>query len=791
LLRASPECERKAWIIVFAMMVVILGVPIVTFAQTQTLTLAWDSSAQAIDHYNVYIGTQPSAHNVGVQSVPGFQLAYPFTVTPGTLLFFAVSAVDAEGIESQLSAEFKCAVPILVQPANQSGTVGVAVPPLVLSASDPGEGQLQFTATGLPAGLVLNGATGVIKGTPTAAGTHTVTVSVNNGVVTTMQSFTWTITAAPVVAGVTLSVNPSGGFGMSGTFTAEYSDSLGAADLVSVYLKFSDNSSANANVCWLSYIPSTNLLALRDDAGTTWQSQLLGSGTLQNSQCSVDLAASSATTTGQTLRVVVAVAFTTAYEGIKNTYAYAMTTGEVGTGWQTVGSWTIAGASSIPALTTISVTPSDGFGAAQTFTTTFMAAAGATNIAAAFVQFSAVSNGAVNTCMVRYDRALHLLSLRDDSGEWLPGGAPGAAEIQRNTQCRLLLAGSSIVSDGQTLTLNVAMKFSPSYAGEKNVYLRATSMSGMNVGWQRHGSWTVPSDPEATISTGSVTPGSGFGTAQVFSGRYYDAPNGDRVARAVLRFSTISLGIINTCQIAYDRSTRLLSLRDDAGQWPAGLPLSAAGSLENGQCIVSMAQSSVSVANAMLTLNVAVTFKPSYEGPKNIYVRATSEQGVATDWQQAGSWTIPSHGPGARVSAVDVTPDAGSGSTQTFTARFIDILGTSDLSIVYFKIGSAPRGALNSCMVRYKPQSGQISLRDDAGAWLAGIAAESVGLLQNSQCTMSVEAGAVAISGNALTLTVTIGFKPTYGGSKNVYLQAITVDGYMTDWEQRGSWIVP
>jgi hypothetical protein len=793
MLRGAPLSGRNAWIIVCAVILVALGVPMSAAAQTKTLTLAWDGSPQAIDHYNVYIGSKAGLHDLATQSVPGIQPAYSFTVSPGTLLFFAVSAVTADGLESPLSAELKCAVPTLAQPANQAGTAGVAITPLALSASDPGGGQLQFSASGLPAGLSINGATGVISGIPTTVSTKTVTVSVNNGSVATQQTFTWTIAAAPVISAViNLSVNPSSGTGTSGTFTAQYSDSLGTADLTTVYLKFGTSSTATASTCSMSYNPATNLLALQDDSGTTWQSALLGSGTVQNSQCTVNLAASSESTNGQVLSLALSLTFNSAYAGAKNIYSYATPINGVSTGWKTVGTWSIPAPAAIPALSTISVTPQDGFGAVQTFAAKFMAASGATNIATAFVKFSVAANGAVNTCIVRYERASGMLSLRDDAAVWQPGSVAGGPDVQRNTQCRLFLAGSSISASGQVLTMNVAMKFSPLYAGEKKVYLDATSVSGTTVGWKEHGAWTVPADDDDTsISTGSVTPDSGFGATQVFAARYYDAENGDQVSRAFLKFSTAANSPVNTCLIAYDKVTQLLSLRDDTGQWPVGLPMSLAGSQENSQCSVSMAQSSATVANSMLMLNVAVTFKPTYDGPKNIYMRATSESGLATDWQYAGSWTVPSSGPNARVSVGTVTPNVGTGSTQTFTAQFVDALGSGDLSVVYLKINGVARGAQSSCMIRYRPENGRISLRDDVAQWMPGISANAAGQLQNSQCSLSVSPGAVTISGNTLALTVTVGFKSAYKGSKSVYGQAITVDGYLTDWEQRGTWIVP
>jgi len=794
MLGGAPLCGRNAWIIVCAAICVALSVPKSASAQTKTLTLAWDNtSPQAIDHFNVYISSKAGLHDLGTQTVPGIQPAYAFTVSPGTLLFFAVSAVTGDGLESSLSAELKCAVPSLAQPANQTGTVGVAITPLVLSASDPGGGQLQFSASGLPAGLSINGATGAISGIPTTPSTKTVTVSVNNGSVTTQQTFTWTIAAAPVISAViNLSVDPSSGSGNSGTFTAQYSDSLGAADLTTVYVKFGTSSTATASTCTISYNPATNLLGLQDDSGTGWQSALLGTGTVQNSQCSVDLAASSESINGQVLSLALSLTFNSAYAGAKNIYSYATPMNGVSTGWKTVGTWSIPAPAVIPALSTISVTPQDGFGATQTFAAKFMAASGATNIAMAYVKFSVAANGAVNTCIVRYERASGLLSLRDDAAVWQPGSVAGSPDVQRNTQCRLLLAGSSIAAVGQVLTLNVAMKFSPLYAGEKKVYLDATSVSGTTVGWKEHGAWTVPADDDDTsISLGSVTPDSGFGTTQVFSARYYDALDGDHVTRAYLKFSLGPNGPVNSCLIAYDRLTQLLSVRDDAGQWPVGLPLAVAGSQENSQCSVSMAQSSATVANSVLMLNLAVTFKPAYDGPKNIYMRASSESGLTTDWQYAGSWTVPSGGPNARVSVGTVTPDVGSGTTQTFTAQFIDALGPGDLSVAYLKINSVARGAQSSCMIRYRPANGRISLRDDVAQWMTGIPANAAGQLQNSQCSLSVSPGSVTISGNTLSLTVTVRFKSPYTGSKNVYLQAVTSDGYLTDWEQRGTWIVP
>jgi len=85
----------------------------------------------------------------------------------------------------------------VTSPGNQSGTVGTAAS-VPVKASDSASGQtLSYSAAGLPAGLSINPSTGLISGTPTTAGTSTVTVTATDGTgASGSATFTWTVSSA-------------------------------------------------------------------------------------------------------------------------------------------------------------------------------------------------------------------------------------------------------------------------------------------------------------------------------------------------------------------------------------------------------------------------------------------------------------------------------------------------------------------------------------------------------------------------------------------------------------------
>ena len=82
------------------------------------------------------------------------------------------------------------AVPLLTSPGDQVTPVGQPVS-VALSGVDPEGATLTYTVTGLPAGLTVAANTGIISGTPTQAGTSTVTATVSDGHLSATVSFSW------------------------------------------------------------------------------------------------------------------------------------------------------------------------------------------------------------------------------------------------------------------------------------------------------------------------------------------------------------------------------------------------------------------------------------------------------------------------------------------------------------------------------------------------------------------------------------------------------------------------
>ena len=178
------------------------GVPVVTSANT-----ASGSTGQPFS-YQITATNSPTSFNatglppgVSVNTATGL-----ITGVPGASGSFAatVSASNATGTGTQVvTISISLTVPAITSTTTLGGTTGVPLSYQITGTNNP----TSFGATGLPPGLKIDTATGIISGTPTAGGTYTTTVSATNaaGAGSTVVTFT-IVFVAPTVKDIAVTV---------------------------------------------------------------------------------------------------------------------------------------------------------------------------------------------------------------------------------------------------------------------------------------------------------------------------------------------------------------------------------------------------------------------------------------------------------------------------------------------------------------------------------------------------------------------------------------------------------
>ncbi len=169
--------------------------PVVTARGHGFADLAWlPSPAADVVAYRVYDGTTQLAEVPGRDTTTGRVGGLDYQ----RLYFLRVAAVDQDGHESDGAAfapfQPANAGPTLPNPGPQDHAEGQGVS-LTLVASDADGDPLTFAATGLPPGLALDPARGVVSGTLgfEAAGVYPVVLTVSDGTLAASASLTWTV----------------------------------------------------------------------------------------------------------------------------------------------------------------------------------------------------------------------------------------------------------------------------------------------------------------------------------------------------------------------------------------------------------------------------------------------------------------------------------------------------------------------------------------------------------------------------------------------------------------------
>ncbi len=348
------------------------------------------------------------------------------------------------------------------------------------------------------------------------------------------------------------SVSPTPASGPNQTFTLKYSTHNGKlyTDLSRVYVEF-NTSNTYVNACEVEYYAPGNALYLKNDGGTAWLGPLAAGtvGTLQNSQCTVNVAGTTASGSGPTLTLTLSVSAKALLVDTQNIYMAVVDSEGLNGGWQNRGTWTL-GPDTPPIADSVSPNPASG--TSQTFTFKYSTHNGkrSTDLSRVYAEFN-TSNNHVNACEVEYYASGHALYLKNDNGTaWQGPLAAGTAGTLSNSQCTVNGTGTSASGSNQTLTLKLSVSATATFVGTQSIYMAAVDSEGSNSGWQNRGTWTPAPDTPPTADLVSPTPASG--TNQTFS-LAYSAHNGRGYAdlsRVYVKMNTSNVNA-NGCEVAY------------------------------------------------------------------------------------------------------------------------------------------------------------------------------------------------------------------------------------------------
>ncbi len=284
----------------------------------------------------------------------------------------------------------------------------------------------------------------------------------------------------------------------------------------------------------------------------------------------------------------------------------------------------------------------------------------------------------------------------------------------------------------------------------------------------------------------SASPANGSGAASTFH-LVYGSPNGAADLSRVSLLINSAADSRNACSLYYDAPSKSIALANDSATSWTTAALGSAAVLQNSQCSVGAASSSVLLAAGAFTWNVTVSFKSTLQGSRTLYLNAVSANGLTSGYQSMGTWTVDTSAVGP--STTSVWPTGGSKASETLQFVFTDSAGATTLVGGHILIGSAVDGR-SACWMWFDRRTNSISLASDTtAAWTTALLS-SPGVLQNSQCALNAAASSASVSGTALTLNLALSFQHSFAGAKQIYLDAI--DGSKTaPYQSRGTWIVP
>lgn len=135
-------------------------------------------------------------------------------------------------------------------------------------------------------------------------------------------------------------------------------------------------------------------------------------------------------------------------------------------------------------------------------------------------------------------------------------------------------------------------------------------------------------------------------------------------------------------------------------------------------------------------------------------------------------------------------PAMGNGKSQRFAATVSDRAGPDGIGGLYlmFQTSIEP---VRSCWLYFDAPAKTLKLAQDDGVNWTNAIAVGGGTLSNSQCTVSGKGASLKAEGQELEFTVPIAFSKGFKGRKKILVYVRNRDNLNSNWQEKGSWLVP
>ncbi len=173
------------------------------------------------------------------------------------------------------------------------------------------------------------------------------------------------------------------------------------------------------------------------------------------------------------------------------------------TGAQRVGTLTVAGqtvtvtqavnnTSQIPSLVSLNPFQGTGLNANLTFVYSHPSGWAAIKSAEFIMNPRWETTARAGGCYIRYAPGTDLFTLIGDDGNSVAGTTiPGSTVNISNSQCTLNAASSSATGNGNNLTLVAALTFSPTFTGQRHIWMQAADYNNFSTNWLVYGVWNA------------------------------------------------------------------------------------------------------------------------------------------------------------------------------------------------------------------------------------------------------------------------------------------------------------